>query len=54
MWPPNAIKKALLLMGFIGSIYLLNVSRGFPQLLILYPNPLQYGDHIVKQSWKGP
>lgn len=31
MWPHNAIKKALLLQGFIGSIYLPNLSRGFPQ-----------------------
>jgi len=31
MWPHNAIKKVLLLMGFTGSIYLLNLLRGFPQ-----------------------
>lgn len=31
MWPHNTIKKALLLQGFIGRIYLPNLSRGFPQ-----------------------
>lgn len=49
MWPHKAIKKALLLMGFIGSIYLPNSSRSFPQVLILWPKPLRHGNMIRKR-----
>lgn len=36
MWLHSAIKKVFLLMGFIGSIYLSNLSRDFPSFFWYY------------------